>query len=84
MIRLTLLTRPGCQLCDAMKGTIQRMADRHHQAVVLEEVDISSDTALERRFGHEIPVLMHGDLVVARTRTTEDEILTHVQRAGTG
>ncbi len=72
MIRLTLLTRPGCHLCDDMKALIHRTDERHH--VRLEEVDISSNAELVRRFGTEIPVLMRGGDVVARTRATEDEL----------
>lgn len=73
MIRLTLLTRPGCHLCDDMKALVQRAGERH--GVMLEEVDVSSHDELARQFGTQIPVLMHGDRVVARTRTTEDDLL---------
>ena len=73
MIRLTLLTRPGCHLCDHMKALVQRTGERHD--VMLEQVDISSHDELVRQFGTQIPVLMHGDRVVARTRTTEKDLL---------
>ena len=72
MIRLTLLTRPGCHLCDDMKALIHRTDERHRMR--LEEVDISSNAELVRRFGTEIPVLMRDGDVVARTRATEDEL----------
>ena len=55
MIRLTLYTRPGCHLCEALKDVVDAVA--REQPIALREVDISGDVALKRRFGTEIPVL---------------------------
>ena len=68
MTGLTLYTRPGCHLCDDMKAIVHGIAAAH--PVTLEEIDISGDHGLERRFGTEIPVLAYGGQVIARTRTT--------------
>jgi hypothetical protein len=68
MIRLTLYTRPGCHLCEALKDVVDAVA--REQPIALREVDISGDVALERRFGPEIPVLACGERVVARVRTS--------------
>ena len=68
MIRLTLYTRPGCHLCDAMKDVVEEAA--REEPVTLREVDVSGDVDLERRFGREVPVLARGDRVLARVRTT--------------
>ncbi len=68
MIRLTLYTRPGCHLCEALKDVVDAVA--REQPMALREVDISGDVALERRFGTEIPVLACGERVVARVRTS--------------
>ena len=73
MIRLPLLTRPGCHLCDDMKALIHRTDECHRMR--LEEVDISSNAELVRQFGSEIPVLMRDGQVVARTHATKDELL---------
>ena len=73
MIRLTLYTRPGCHLCDTMKNVVGEVA--REEPVTLREVDITGDTRLERRFGTEIPVLAHGERVVARVRTTRAALL---------
>ena len=68
MLRLTLLTRRGCHLCDEMKVVV-RDVERSHP-LVLTEVDIASSPALERQWGLDIPVLMHGERVIARHRIT--------------
>lgn len=68
MIRLTLYTRPGCHLCDTMKNVVDEVA--REEPVTLREVDVTGDARLERRFGTEVPVLAHGERVVARVRTT--------------
>ena len=68
MIRLTLLTRRKCHLCDEMKAVV-RDVERSHP-LALTEVDITSSPVLERRWGLDIPVLMHGERVIARHRVT--------------
>ena len=55
MPRLVLYSRPGCQLCDEMKHTLQglRVAPRFR----LDEVNIENDAQLLARFERSIPVL---------------------------
>jgi glutaredoxin len=72
VIALTIYTRPGCHLCDVMKETITRVA--RDVAHTLEEVDISTDPALEARYGQEIPVLLVDGKKVAKYRIAEDEL----------
>jgi len=72
VIALTLYSRPGCHLCDVMKETITRVAQE--VAFRLEEVDISTDPALEARYGQEIPVLLVEGKKVAKYRIAEDEL----------
>lgn len=79
MIRLTLLTRDGCRLCDEMKEVVRQLQRSHPLALV--EVDISTQPELERRWGTEIPVLFDGGRVIARHRTTAQELAAAVARA---
>ena len=72
VITLTLYTRPGCHLCDEMKAVIARAAQ--DVPLTLDEVDISTDPALEARYGVEIPVLMVDGRKVAKYRVTEAEL----------
>lgn len=63
----TLLSRPGCHLCEEMKGRAAPVLAARGDA--LTEVDVDSDAALKARFGNEIPVLLDPDgRVVAKAR----------------
>jgi glutaredoxin len=77
---LTLYTRPGCHLCDDMKATIQRVVRASPDPIAIEEIDISSDPELERRYGEEIPVLLVEGKKAAKYRITEGE-LTRILRS---
>jgi glutaredoxin len=52
---VTLYTRPGCHLCDDARAELQRL--RARLPFTLEEVDITSDDALHRRYLERIPVI---------------------------
>jgi len=63
MPHLTLLTRPGCHLCDdtrdVVTGVIRELdAAASAVQVTLEEKSILDDEALLARYSEEIPVLM--------------------------
>jgi hypothetical protein len=53
--RLTLYGKPECCLCDEARETV--IALRARVPFELEEVDISLDPVLQRRYGERIPVL---------------------------
>lgn len=69
---LTLYSRPGCHLCEDMKAAIERVA--RAVPLTLEEVDISTDAALEQRYGLEIPVLLIDGKKAAKYRVTDVEL----------
>ena len=71
-VALTIYSRPGCHLCEEMKTVVARVARR--VALTLDEIDISTDPALEQRFGLEIPVLLVDGRKVAKYRVTETEL----------
>jgi len=77
MIALTLYSRPGCHLCDDMKAVIHRVAAAARVPIALNEIDISTDAALESRYGLEIPVLLVEGKKVAKYRISEE----HLRRA---
>ena len=81
VIALTIYSRPGCHLCDEMKEVVARVARR--VPLALDEVDISSDPALEQRYGLEIPVLLVNGTKAAKFRVTEEE-LTRIVSARAG
>jgi glutaredoxin len=59
---LTLYGKPGCHLCDDARAAVERVTARRD--VPLEQVDISRDPVLYKRYGERIPVLeMDGETV---------------------
>jgi hypothetical protein len=54
--RITLLSKPGCHLCDDARGVIARVAAE--LAVGWEELDISTDPELEAKWWEQIPVTL--------------------------
>jgi glutaredoxin len=59
---LTLYGKPGCHLCDDARAAVERVTARRD--VPLEQVDISRDPVLYKRYGERIPVLeLNGETV---------------------
>ena len=63
LISLTLLTKPGCHLCEEAKTVVDLARDKfksEHSSenpIELTEVNILEDQALLEQYGEEIPVL---------------------------
>ena len=61
-VELTLITKPGCHLCDDARAVVQPVVDEFVAAggieVVLNEVNMLDDAALTARYSEEIPVLL--------------------------
>ncbi|MFI6760423.1 glutaredoxin family protein [Micromonospora sp. NPDC050417] len=73
--RLTLITRPGCHLCDVAKEAIDRVVAATGDRWV--EVDVSGDLELEREYGDRVPVVLldgkeHGYWRVEEARLLRD------------
>lgn len=60
-VSLTLLTKPGCHLCDDARASVDavraELAGRDIETD-FEETDILSDPELARRYSEDIPVVM--------------------------
>jgi len=56
-----------------MKAVVNRVARR--APIALTEVDITTDRALEARYGTEIPVLMIEGKKVAKSHVTEEDLM---------
>lgn len=82
MISLTLYSRPGCCLCDDMKAEIVQV--QCDFPFTLEQIDISSDPALESRFGHEIPVLFVNGRKAFKHRLTAGELRRRLAHESAG
>lgn len=74
--RLTLLSKPGCHLCDEARGVVQevvgKLADR--ASVTLEELSILDDPELNEKYWDEIPVLLINDRVHTIWRVDPDRL----------
>jgi glutaredoxin len=61
---ISLYTRPGCDLCDGARATLQEIledrAARGSAIATVNEIDITSDTELENRYFDVIPVIEMG------------------------
>jgi glutaredoxin len=60
-VRLTLLSKPGCHLCDDARQVVLEVAGERGLAV--EERNILDDEALLAQYAEEIPVLLIDDRV---------------------
>lgn len=53
--RVTLLTKHGCHLCEDARGVVTTVCE--DTGSTFSEVDITTDTALLRRYANDIPVV---------------------------
>jgi glutaredoxin len=72
-LRLRLLTRPGCHLCEVAKDAIERVAGT--AGVGWEEVDITGDRELEYEYGERIPVVLLDGREHGYWRVEEERLL---------
>lgn len=73
--RLTLITRPGCHLCEVAKEAVDRVVATTGDRWV--EVDVTGDLELEREYGDRVPVVLldgkeHGYWRVEEARLLRD------------
>ena len=73
-MKLTLLIRPECGLCEEMLGALQALRARTPlPELVLQDVD--SDPVLQRRYGLKIPVLLLDDVPICRVQLDAAKLL---------
>ena len=66
MIRLRLLSRPDCHLCEQMRREVDDLLGAEPRE--WEVVDVDSDPELARRYGEEIPILFVNERLFAKVR----------------
>ena len=57
-LRLTLLSRAYCHLCDDMRAAVAPIAEAH--GATLSVIDVDADQTLEAVYGDRVPVLFLG------------------------
>jgi hypothetical protein len=73
--RITLITRPGCHLCEVAAGELDRVAAASGESWT--ELNIEDDIELEREYAERIPVILldgkeHGYFRVEPERLLRD------------
>jgi hypothetical protein len=79
VIRLRLLSRPGCHLCEEMRADVDRLLEG--QAHEWEIVDVDSDDEIARRWSDSIPVLFVNGRLFAKLRMPRLAPALRLQRA---
>ena len=73
-MRLTIVHRQECELCDHMVAELRALG-RRQELPPLDVVDVDSDPELQRRHGLNVPVLLLDGSVVCRNRLDSAELL---------
>lgn len=71
--RLTLLTRPGCHLCEQARAALDRVAATTGEQWT--ETDVTTDLDLEREYGDRLPVVLLDGREHGYWRVEEDRLL---------
>lgn len=79
-VRLTLLVRAYCHLCDEMK----RALAEHAPGVPVDELDVDADPALEARWGALVPVLLADGRELCHYRLDAEALDGFIRRPGAG
>lgn len=64
MVRLTLISRTYCHLCQDMELALVPLMQEF--AAEMEILDVDADPLLEERYGEIVPVLLHGQNELCR------------------
>lgn len=84
IVAITLLSKPGCHLCDDARAVIERVRSSISIKGIetsLEELDILQDPALARLHAEEIPVVLINERRHAIWRVDEDRLTAAVEKA---
>ncbi len=73
MHKITVLSKPGCHLCEVAMETVQKVVGSH-VAVLIEEVDITQDQDLLEKYREAIPVILVDGVEKFRYRVDPDEL----------
>ena len=83
-VAITLLSKPGCHLCDDARAVIERsrssLSDTHIDTT-LDEIDILQDAQLARLHAEEIPVVLIDGRRHAIWRVDQDRLVAAIEKA---
>lgn len=83
-IKLELVTRQGCHLCDdaqdALAGVIARFSNEHPSvSYTVETVDIDQNPEFLAKYSEEVPVLLLNDEQIAFFRIEADRVFAKLE-----
>ena len=78
--RVTLVSKPGCHLCDDARVVVEQVCAELGETWV--EVDLRSDPELSRRYAEEIPVTLVDGAQHDFWRVDPDRLRTALTRGG--
>jgi glutaredoxin len=79
-VRLTLITRQQCHLCDVAKEAIARVSEVSGEQ--WREVDVDSDPQLQDEYWDRVPVILLDGKEHGYWRVEEDRLLRDLARPG--
>lgn len=77
---MTLVGKPDCHLCHVMEEVVAPVLAA--QGIRLVVRDLREDADLLRRYRNDIPVLLEGDVELARHRVTRDDLVARLAALG--
>jgi hypothetical protein len=75
-----LVGKPDCHLCHVMEEVVSPVLAARGIPLVVR--DVRDDPDLLRRYRNDIPVLLAGDIELARHRVTRDELVARLAALG--
>ena len=73
MHKITVMSKPGCNLCEEALQTIQKVVGGH-VPVIIEEADITQDQDLLEKYHDDIPVVLIDGIERFRHRVDPDKL----------
>jgi hypothetical protein len=77
-VKLTLLVRAYCHLCDEMREDLERLLASGNATVEL--IDVDAHPALATRWGDKVPVLLAGERELCHYRLDAVAVLQWLRR----
>ncbi|MBL8520020.1 MAG: glutaredoxin family protein [Betaproteobacteria bacterium] len=78
MLRLTVLSRSYCHLCEDLVAALEQFRGRCPSAMEVAVVDIDAHPALEARWGDKVPVLLDGETEICHYFFDADALSAHL------
>ena len=79
-VRITLYSRPGCHLCEAMRDVAVAVA--RERGAMFEEVDVDDDPAVAAQYDLEVPVLCVNGMKAFSIRVTPERLRERLAAEG--